>query len=1045
MLTAVARQYAGAGVTVLGREALTSGPGEDTVLVLDDADQLDEPSLAAVRKLLARREARMILARRPGTAADLGPVRELVLGALNPDQVALLARELLGRDAGLPALHASTGGIPRFVARLLAAGSAVKAVESFRSELAALSADQQGYLVAAEAGAARDLGLLCAVLDRDREGVSALIGEVRATGLLGTDDGLPPLVALAVRTLVVPDRRLGVLTRMLEVRAEDGEPVLGLARSLLDTGASGRGVTAAYAAAASEALPDDPELAAALFAAAAGTGRPRAAIAPGWAQAAARTDDFGTALVLGDELLGAADPGDRARGAVITGTVLGRRGELARSAELLLWSGEESVTALAAVELLAAGRRAEADEALASVRSPSALLGVTARMAEGVRASIDGHPSDALSTLLTAAATLETAHEDVLLPVFPAEPAALLALHTGELALAEDVLGRARPTVRTRLLLAWTALLRGDLPYAERQIAAVDDPSSLTPRDELYLTTAELGLARRQADLPGMRHHGDRAYAALMRQPVDLFTLIPLSELATSAARLRRHDRISGPLDRADRLLERLGNPPNWTAWLHWGRLHAAILAADRDTAEHQLKQLDQCAPAGRFAAALATAGRCWLALLGGPGDGLAVAGAAPGPAGDGGTAGAFVSGDAAGSAGLGGSSGIAGSVASDDAADAVGAAESDVNFGTAGVNVNFGAAEADVNGDASGADVSADTASAEAAGLGVDDGAAGAGVSGDVVAVEAAGPRVSGGVTGAGVRGDAAGLGGGDAPGEPGSDRPAAGGSVTGKSAIGVAATGAPTTGAPASGEPATDAPATGVAASGGPATGAAASGSPATGVPARGVAASGVPATGAPATGAPATGVAATGVAARGVAASGGSATGVAATGVPASGVAATGVTASGGPATGVAASGGPATGGPGAGVEAVLAAAGELHELGFGWDAARLAGQAAVRTADRGAMVRLLNAAKSFQHRGPSAAPVVAEAVSPPAALSEREEEVARLVVDGFTYKQAGEKLFISSKTVEHHMARVRAKLKVGDRRELLQALRRLFPES
>ncbi|MFD5094675.1 helix-turn-helix transcriptional regulator, partial [Amycolatopsis thailandensis] len=46
--------------------------------------------------------------------------------------------------------------------------------------------------------------------------------------------------------------------------------------------------------------------------------------------------------------------------------------------------------------------------------------------------------------------------------------------------------------------------------------------------------------------------------------------------------------------------------------------------------------------------------------------------------------------------------------------------------------------------------------------------------------------------------------------------------------------------------------------------------------------------------------------------------------------------------------------------------------------------------------------------------------------------RESDIGRLVVDGHTYREIGELLHISGKTVEHHMARIRAKLGAQDRR-------------
>ncbi|HEX3788754.1 MAG TPA: helix-turn-helix transcriptional regulator [Pseudonocardiaceae bacterium] len=128
--------------------------------------------------------------------------------------------------------------------------------------------------------------------------------------------------------------------------------------------------------------------------------------------------------------------------------------------------------------------------------------------------------------------------------------------------------------------------------------------------------------------------------------------------------------------------------------------------------------------------------------------------------------------------------------------------------------------------------------------------------------------------------------------------------------------------------------------------------------------------------------------------------------------------------------------------------------LHAVGLWWDGARLAGQAAIRTSDRKAMVGLLNCARALQgrptrseqqpDRRPAANPGPAAAnAEPPAAgsLSDREREVADLVLGGLTYKQVGDRLFISAKTVEHHMARMRNKLGAASRNDLLEQLREL----
>lgn len=129
-------------------------------------------------------------------------------------------------------------------------------------------------------------------------------------------------------------------------------------------------------------------------------------------------------------------------------------------------------------------------------------------------------------------------------------------------------------------------------------------------------------------------------------------------------------------------------------------------------------------------------------------------------------------------------------------------------------------------------------------------------------------------------------------------------------------------------------------------------------------------------------------------------------------------------------------------------VAAVARRLHEAGLCWDAARLAGQAAIRTPDRAAMVALLECARQLRGKGelPGDGAVVEAGGDAPGGqrLSERERQVAKLVLEGLTYRQVGDRLFISAKTVEHHMARMRQRLGCANRGELLARLRELLPD-
>ena len=120
----------------------------------------------------------------------------------------------------------------------------------------------------------------------------------------------------------------------------------------------------------------------------------------------------------------------------------------------------------------------------------------------------------------------------------------------------------------------------------------------------------------------------------------------------------------------------------------------------------------------------------------------------------------------------------------------------------------------------------------------------------------------------------------------------------------------------------------------------------------------------------------------------------------------------------------------------VDEVVAAVDRLAGAELPWEASRLAGHAAIRTGDPSAARRLLEAARELSG---VAAPA---AETNTAGLSEREIEVARLVLDGRTHKEIGAQLYISPKTVEHHVARIRTKVGATDRAEFVAALKSLL---
>ncbi len=135
-------------------------------------------------------------------------------------------------------------------------------------------------------------------------------------------------------------------------------------------------------------------------------------------------------------------------------------------------------------------------------------------------------------------------------------------------------------------------------------------------------------------------------------------------------------------------------------------------------------------------------------------------------------------------------------------------------------------------------------------------------------------------------------------------------------------------------------------------------------------------------------------------------------------------------------------------------VSAAARTLSQFGLTWDATRLASQAALQTPDgrvSGAMLQLardlkqtsaLDAAPDVDTSTAADAPHPSPTRPVSTRLSDREREVAELLLLGMPYRDIGTQLFISAKTVEHHVARIRRRLGAESRSEMLSMLRAML---
>ena len=653
-----AYQAAGVPVVAAGVPAVEVGTSGGVAVLVDNAHELGQQDLERLLPLVGHPDIRLVVAYRPWprqpalsalTSALFRSRPPVVLKHLDRAGIAARAADLTGSapsDELVELLVGHTGGLPVLIDRVVAALQETGALDGsdplmvpwqvtdhLRYDLDLVDEGTRTILLALAVGATPDSDVLAPALEIEPPAVTSLLEDARSTGLLLPTGTLIPLARQAVLAGCTTERRRTVARRLLDIQLGRGAPVLDLARALASSDGKDTTVASVLQAGGDEALREFPALAGELFTEAVAAGAPPLELAARRAEAAALTGRLDVALQFADSVVAAAGPPHVSRGTHVTAAVLAHRGMLARSAELYRWLGSDhdgTAVPLAAMTLIGTGALDDARDVLAAAqatRAPTLLAGAETLMAQGVLETVTGSPSAALSMLTQAAAMLEPTGRGVLLPDTPAALAALVALHCGELDLADSVLTRAVSaqlggTVaapRHHLLLAWTSMLRGDADRATAQRdAALAVTDRLEPRDALFAAALEVGLARRAIDIPALTESWQRAREAIIRHPVDLFVLLPLGELAVAAAQLREIDRLAPHLDTAQELLQRLGEPFLWGSPLHWSGVHAAILMNDPEALAPHARALVAAAKSSPYAAVLARAGRAWTDVLSG-------------------------------------------------------------------------------------------------------------------------------------------------------------------------------------------------------------------------------------------------------------------------------------------------------------------------------------------------------------------------------------------------------------------------------------------
>lgn len=385
-------------------------------------------------------------------------------------------------------------------------------------------------------------------------------------------------------------------------------------------------------------LMTDPMRAADLYERAIEAGGDSCATAARRAQAAVAMGDLAGADRILDGIFDGDEVPDLARAIDVASCAWAQRGMLDRAAELYAWAGVERLGAsagLGAVAMAGVGDHEGVQamaEAAGRVTSPASFPVMSRLMADGIRASIDDKTSATALPMLVRASDLHTASGALMpLPETPAALAAIVAIHAGELEIADAVVTAALegdqggPLARPRLLLlrGWAAML-ADQPVRAREAMEEAGPD-LLPRDLLLRAGLDAGVARRMDDLPALAAAWRRAREVVLHVPVDLFGLLPLSELVIDAARARESTWLRPHLERALALLHSLGGPPLWSLPLHWACTQAAILSDRPQDLPSHSRAIETAARHSHRATVLADAGQQWIAVIAGEFDHRAV------------------------------------------------------------------------------------------------------------------------------------------------------------------------------------------------------------------------------------------------------------------------------------------------------------------------------------------------------------------------------------------------------------------------------------
>lgn len=384
------------------------------------------------------------------------------------------------------------------------------------------------------------------------------------------------------------------------------------------------------------------------------------------ADALLRSGNLDATLIATDEILSVPDGPGFIEAADLAAISHAGSSRLKRSAELYNYLGAERIGDAAAHAVIACagiGDLAGAQRfARATVTNPhTSTAGSMQLMADGVCQSLRADDTSAMQTLLQAASAMIPTGRGGIFIDSPAAIAALAALSCGELDVAESILLRAKTAqlggglaaIRHEVLLAWTAMLRGDLAEAARLAeaaesaaeaaesgaeaitstgSATEDADSMRApissgnalswkscpqgRARFFLLGLHLGIARRSNDVQELERIWHSARGEIDCYGIDLFGLLPLRELNAAATHLHDSYRLSRHNDIATQILTALDWPALWSAPLHWSGVECAIIAEEPAAVAPHAQRLRTIAHTSQYAGVLAAVSSVWVEVL---------------------------------------------------------------------------------------------------------------------------------------------------------------------------------------------------------------------------------------------------------------------------------------------------------------------------------------------------------------------------------------------------------------------------------------------